>query len=117
MQKGQVLFIIGLILAIIITVFALSNSEPVSISLLFHEFNASQALIIFVSAAVGAIIVATLGMVRYIRRMTEIRRLKKEIETLKKEIVFLESLTDEKPVNNKTGFAEFDENVFERELK
>jgi uncharacterized integral membrane protein len=112
MQKGQVLFIIGLVFAILITVFALSNSKPVAISLLFYEVNASQALIIFVSAALGAIIVAALGMVRYIRRMTEIRRLRKEIESLKKEIAFLESLTEETPVNEKTESAEFNESVF-----
>lgn len=113
MQKSQILFIIGLIFAIIITVFALTNSDPVAINLLFYEFNASQALIIFVSAALGAIIVATLGTVRYIRRMTEIRRLKKEIEGLKKEIAFLESLTDEAPVSEKTGYPQFNESDFE----
>lgn len=113
MQKSQVLFIIGLIFAIVITVFALTNSEPVGINLLFYDFTASQALIIFVSAALGAVIVATLGTVRYIRRISEIRRLKKEIDVLKKENAFLESLTEEKPVNQYTNDLRFDESIFE----
>lgn len=113
MQKSQVLFIIGLIFAILISVFALTNAKPVGINLLFYEFTASQALIIFVSAALGAVIVATLGTVRYIRRVNEIRRLKKEIDVLKKEVSFLESLTEEAPLSQKTGYPQFDERDFE----
>ncbi len=115
MQKSQVLFIVGLIFAILITVFALTNASPVGINLLFYKFTASQALIIFVSAALGAVIVATLGTVRYIRRVNEIRRLKKEIDVLKKEVSFLQSLTEETPVSQNTGYPQFDERNFETE--
>lgn len=113
MQKSQVLFIVGLVFAILISVFALTNAKPVGINLLFYEFTASQALIIFVSAALGAVIVATLGTVRYIRRVNEIRRLKKEVALLKKEVVFLESLSEEAPVSQKTGYPQFDPGDFE----
>ncbi len=109
MQKSQVLFIIGLIFAILISVFALTNAKPVGINLLFYDFTASQALIIFVSAALGAVIAATLGTVRYIRRVNEVRRLKKEIDALKKEVAFLESLTEETPISQKTGYPQFNE--------
>ena len=71
------------IFAIIIAIFAMTNANPVTIKLFFYEFEASQALIIFFSAALGAIIMALLGTVRYVRRLSEIKRLRKEIESLK----------------------------------
>lgn len=82
MQKSQFLFIISLVFAIIITAFAITNSEPVIINLFFYELTASQALVIFVSAALGAIIVTTLGLMRYIKLISEVKKLRKENETM-----------------------------------
>lgn len=61
MEKG---FILSLIFAAIIAVFALNNSGMVLINLLFTEIEMSQAIIIFVSALFGAVIVAILGWVK-----------------------------------------------------
>jgi|LSQX01.3.fsa_nt_gb uncharacterized integral membrane protein len=67
MQRNQVLFIVSLLFAVFITVFALINAEPVVVNLLFYKFQASQALIIFFSAALGAIIVTSLGITSHFR--------------------------------------------------
>lgn len=53
MQKS---FIIGLIIAIILVLFAVQNAAPVEISLLFWHPEASMAVLILVSIALGALV-------------------------------------------------------------
>lgn len=77
MQKVQGMFLVSLLFAIIITIFALTNANPVVINLLFYKFEASQALVIFVSAALGAVIVASLGLVNHIKLKNQIKNLHK----------------------------------------
>lgn len=86
MQKNQILFIVGLVFAIIITLFALTNSNVVVINLLFYRLKASQALIIFCSAALGAIIVTSLGLTKQFKLQNEIKKLKSENNNLTKKI-------------------------------
>lgn len=94
MQKNQMTFILGLVLAMVITVFALTNANAVTINLLIYKFQASQALIILFSATIGASIVVLLGFVSHIKMKFEIKSLKKENVTLKKKI---DELTPETP--------------------
>lgn len=77
MQKVQIMFLVSLLFAIIITIFALTNANPVVINMLFYKFEASQALIIFISAALGAVIVASLGLVNHIKLKSQIKTLHK----------------------------------------
>lgn len=109
MQKSQLLFIISLIFAIIVTVFALTNAEPVAVHLFFYTVEASQALVIFTSAASGAIIVITLGVVRYIKMVSELKNLRKENEMLKNEIPIAES-TDRETDNKEIVDTQVSEN-------
>lgn len=85
MQKSQFLFILSLILAVIVTVFALTNSSPVVINFFFYEFTGSLALVIFMSAMLGALVVMFLGIGRFISFKLETKRLNKEKTTLAKE--------------------------------
>lgn len=86
MQKGQVMFIVSLVFAIIITIFALTNANPVIINLIFYKFEASQALVIFISAALGAVIVTSLGLVNHIKLKSQIKTLRKTNEELSAKI-------------------------------
>ena len=85
MQKSQFLFILSLILAVIVTVFALTNSSPVVINFFFTEFTGSLALVIFLSAMLGALVVMLLGIGRFIGFKLETKRLNKEKTALTKE--------------------------------
>lgn len=76
MEKG---FIISLILAGIVGLFALSNGEKVEIDLIFTQVIMSQAIVIFVSAFLGAIIVAFLSWVKGFRLKKEIKELNRRI--------------------------------------
>lgn len=102
MQKVQLMFIISLVFAILVTVFALTNASPVVIHLFFYEFTASQALVIFISAALGAVIVTSLGVVRYIKLRGQVKALQKSNEELEAK---LQSLTVEEQVKDSIAEA------------
>ncbi|MFA5527115.1 MAG: LapA family protein [Peptostreptococcales bacterium] len=83
MQKNQFMFIVGLLVCAIVAIFALINSQTVAINLFFYKFEGvSQAVVIFVSAALGALIVTLLGLVKHIILKNEVRRYKKETKDL-----------------------------------
>ena len=82
MQFG---FIISLIFAILVSVFAVQNSGSVVISFMFAEFNISQALVILISAALGAIIVMLLGFIKQIKLKLKIKEQLKRIKNLEEE--------------------------------
>lgn len=86
MNKGQILFITSLIFAILVTIFALTNAGSVPVKLFFYTVEASQALIIFISASIGAIITLSLGIGKYLSLTKYQKQLFKENENLKNEI-------------------------------
>lgn len=79
MQLG---FILSLIFAIFITVFAIANHDPIEINFIIAKGEYSLALVIFISAALGAIIVTLLGLVRQIKMTLNIKESKKKINEL-----------------------------------
>ncbi|MGB9780082.1 LapA family protein [Caldanaerobacter sp.] len=84
-MKGQYYTILVLIFAIIVAVFAISNSGPVDISFLYWHYSMSQALVILLSAAIGAITVGIIGIIGQIRYSTTIKGLNNRIKELEKE--------------------------------
>ncbi len=88
MPKKQFFFILGLIVAVILMVFAMFNASPVEINLLFTTFKASQALVVILSAAFGAIIAAILNMVKILKLSSDVKSLHKENEKLRNQIKF-----------------------------
>lgn len=82
MEKG---FILSLIFAGIVGMFALNNSEKVAIDLIFTQVEMSQAIVIFISAFLGAIIVAFLGWVKNLKFKKEIKELNIERNTIDEE--------------------------------
>ncbi len=83
----QINFILSLIFATFIAIFALKNGNKVLIDFLFAKVNISQAIVIFISAILGAVIVAILGSVRSFK-------LKKKIKELKSKLVLVEDEKD-----------------------
>ena len=93
MEKG---FIIALVFAIIIAVFALNNAELVMIDFLFTQVKISQAIVIFGSSILGAVIMAILGAVRNFKLKRENREISSELEQLREEKVNLEILLEDR---------------------
>ncbi|MBM7555439.1 LapA family protein [Halanaerobacter jeridensis] len=78
-------FIAALILSIIVASFAIVNSKIVTINLLFSKVSVSQALVIFISVAVGAIIALLFGLVKEIKLKRQLKEKKKELKDLEQE--------------------------------
>ena len=89
-------FIISLIFAILVALFGIQNSTIISIKFFSTKFNISLALIIFISAIIGAIIVTLLSLQKEFtlsrgnKKLTkEAKNFEAEIETSKSENVAL----------------------------
>lgn len=78
-------FIVSLAFAILVAVFAIQNSSSVTIKFLFAQFNTSQALIILISAIVGAVIVLFLAAITQIKLNLKIKNSAKTISKLEEE--------------------------------
>lgn len=74
MEKG---FILSLIFAAIIALFALNNSAKVLIDLFFVEVEISQAIIILGSTLFGAIIASIFAGVKSLKLKKEVKNLNK----------------------------------------
>lgn len=79
-------FVVSLIGALIVAVFAILNSEPVAINFLFKKAIISQALVILISVLVGALIVALLGSVNRFKLASALKDEKHKVGELEKVI-------------------------------
>lgn len=93
-------FIISLLFAVLVAIFAIQNAGNVEINFLFTKFTISQAVIILCSAIVGAIIILLLGLVKQIRQNMKIKQLNKEIEMLTEERDNLQAQIEEYSLTN-----------------
>lgn len=84
MSKAQSYFIVALLFALSVAVFAIQNTESVSIRFLFWQYQGiSKVLVILASAAVGAVVVMFLGFWWQFKKAMYIRQLEAEIKVLK----------------------------------
>jgi uncharacterized integral membrane protein len=81
----QITFIISLVFAIIVALFALLNANVVTINLLFRQFELSQAIVILVSSVFGALIVFLLDSVKKVKKNMQMKELKKQMTAVEKE--------------------------------
>lgn len=95
-------FVVSLVFAILVAVFAIQNAGSVEVKFFLAKFTISQAVVILISAVVGALIVFLLGLIKQIRQNLKIKQLTKEVELLKAQNdeleVKLEQLTSVKIV-------------------
>lgn len=82
----QVTFIISLVFAIFIALFAVMNSGVVAINLFFSKFETSLAIVILGSAALGAIVVYLVGTFNKFKSSRKIKELEKKVVKLEGEL-------------------------------
>lgn len=112
----QILFIFSLIFAILVSIFAVMNSEPVTIKLLWKQFQFSQAIVILGSAVFGAVIVALLGVFNKVKSTLKIRELQNKIKSLEKEIEELKPIEDLSTETNKENIIDNNVNNIEKDI-
>lgn len=111
MQFG---FVMSLLFAVIIAIFAVLNSDVVTIQLIFKKVELSQSVIILGSAAIGAIIAVFFGVFSKVKSSLKIRELKSEIKELETSLEkaenqsqsLLESIPQEKNETKNEGIVE-----------
>ncbi len=109
-------FIVSLIFAILVAIFANQNAGNGEVRFFFGHFTISQAVVILVSTIVGAIIVLLLGLVKQIRQNIKIKQLSKEIESLTSEKEELQAKLDELNLVNIEGDEKTNNEIKEDEV-
>ncbi len=79
----QLTVIVGIIIAIAGVAFALQNSVPVTLTFLLWRFDGSLAMVVLLSIALGALIIALVSTPSALRSRWSASRQRKEIESLK----------------------------------
>jgi len=117
-------FVITLVFSILVAIFAIQNSSSVVISFLFAKFSISQALIILISAVLGAVIVMLLGTIKQIKSNLKIRNLSKEFtklqeenKSLKERIEQLSQDSEKRKEKDNKVLEEHRENSVQEEIK
>lgn len=90
MKHVEFWFLFAILIMIIVTVFALSNASPAPVRFFVWTFELSLALLIFISAAVGAVIAIILGLMKQLSNRKRFKLLEKQVATLEKEKAALE---------------------------
>lgn len=78
-------FIVSLIFAVLVAIFAIQNAGSVDVKFFFAHFRISQAVVILASAIIGAIIAVLLGLIKQIKQRMKIKQLTKEVDNLNKD--------------------------------
>jgi uncharacterized integral membrane protein len=89
----RIYLILALILAIIVTIFAVQNNEPVDVSFLTFELDGSLALVLMITLTLGIIIGILVSAPSSLRRRMEIGGLKKNVRQMEKDLAMAREAT------------------------
>ncbi|MDR7870686.1 MAG: LapA family protein [Tissierellaceae bacterium] len=105
-------FIVSLIFAVIVAIFAIQNAGSIDVRFFFAKFRISQAVVILGSAIIGAIIAVLLGLIKQIKLSMKVKQLTKEVDNLNKSNLDLQTRMQElnKTINKD---SEINDNVVE----
>ncbi len=96
-------FALVLVFSLFVAVFTIQNSEAVNISFLGFEFTqVSQALVILISAASGALIALLFGAIRWVKDKSRLAAAKRSIAALETQIKLIQNKLDKDTVKNAT---------------
>lgn len=75
-MKKQSTTIISIILLIIIAIFAVANTAPVEVNLLFTKFRSPLVLLIFICLLIGALIIYLFSFSSHLKQDKELKQLR-----------------------------------------
>jgi len=101
---GKFYMILSLVILLLVAVFALTNSQDVTVNLLgLGKWESNTAMIILVSFAAGAVLMAIFDLGRSIRSWKENRNQKVEFKAIAEERDALRRRVNELSRNQPTG--------------
>jgi uncharacterized integral membrane protein len=93
----RIFFAIALILALLVTVFAVLNNEPITVSFLIWEFKGSLALVLMITLMLGIIIGVLLMAPGSVRNRLQIGGLQRSVRSLEQENAAAAAIPSETP--------------------
>jgi uncharacterized integral membrane protein len=81
-----ILLILAFLVALLAVIFAITNSQPVTINLLFGEIDGSLAIVLLITLAIGTLIGLLASSPGLVRRSWTITNQRKKISSLEKDI-------------------------------
>ncbi len=91
--------IILLVLLVFVSIFAVMNADSVSVNFFFLKMDVSLALVIFVSALLGAIIAFLISLIDKVKKFKQTDALKKKLRDCEAELAKLRVANVEKENN------------------
>jgi putative membrane protein len=85
-MRITITLILALILALIVTIFAVQNNMSIEVTFLAWKINGSLALILMITFALGILIGLLVSTPAWIRRVRQSSKLKKSIRGLEKDL-------------------------------
>ena len=109
----QLKYILALLFALMVAIFALLNAQPVTVDFIFNEFQISLALVILVSAFAGAAILGFLGIFRQVKESFKSREMNARIKKLEEQL----KETADKHTKAELRLAEAEARIMERDSR
>jgi uncharacterized integral membrane protein len=109
----QLTYILALLFALVVAVFALLNAQPVTVDFVFNEFQISLALVILVSAFAGAIILGFLGIFRKVKEGFRAREMNVKVKSLEEQL----KEAEDKLTKTEIRLAEMEAGIMERDSR
>jgi uncharacterized integral membrane protein len=81
----RIFFVVALILALLVTVFAVQNNQPITISFLFWSIDGSLALVLMVTLVMGIVIGVLLMAPGSVRSRFRAREFQRSVRALEEE--------------------------------
>ncbi len=92
MQKN---LIITLLFSIVIAVFAILNAAPIRVNLIFSKVEISAALVILISAALGALLIYSIDVVTKMKSTKTVKGLEKDLQEAQSAFMHLKGQYDD----------------------
>ncbi len=81
----RIFFVVALILALLVTVFAVQNNKPITISFLFWSIDGSLALVLMITLVLGIVIGVLLMAPGSVRGRLQVGGLQRSLRSLEQE--------------------------------
>lgn len=94
----RIFIALALILALLVTIFAVQNNQPITISFLFWSIEGSLALVLMITLVLGIAIGALLMAPGSVRSRIQIGSLERTVRSLEEEKAAAESAQPAEPI-------------------
>jgi lipopolysaccharide assembly protein A len=102
-MKGQWGLIIGLVVALLITIFAVINMDAVTVNYMLGTAQWPLVIVIISSVLMGAILVGGVGLYQFYKLNSQLHKLKLENDELKRKSAVSKKLDEKAPESTNTS--------------